>query len=78
MNKKCPKCGYAIQDGDRFCINCGYKISQNNKEKLKSMKNEKTGDNSTKSKKQPIKRMVYIWYKQDLNSGTLNRWLIWI
>lgn len=57
MNKKCPKCGYAIQDGDQFCINCGYKISQNNKEKLKSMKNEKTGDNSTKSKKQPIKRM---------------------
>lgn len=57
MNKKCPKCGYVIQEGDRFCINCGYKISQNNKEKLKSMKNEKTEDNSTKSKKQPIKRM---------------------
>lgn len=57
MNKKCPKCGYEIQDGDQFCINCGYKISQNNKERLMLMKKEKTGDNSTKSKKQPIKRM---------------------
>ena len=42
MSKKCPNCGHEIQDGDTFCIHCGYKLAQNQKkEPMKN--NDKSG-----------------------------------
>ena len=54
MSKKCPNCGHEIQDGDTFCIHCGYKLAQNQKkEPMKN--NDKSG--SLKDKRQPKKSM---------------------
>lgn len=54
MSKKCPNCGHEIQDGDTFCIHCGYKLVQNQKkEPIKN--NEKSS--SLKNKRQPKKNM---------------------
>lgn len=54
MSKKCPNCGHEIQDGDTFCIHCGYKLVPNQKkEPIKN--NDKSS--SLKNKRQPKRSM---------------------
>lgn len=52
MSKRCPNCGHEIQDGDTFCIHCGYKLVQNQKNEL-TKNNDKSS--SLKNKWQPKK-----------------------
>lgn len=54
MSKRCPNCGHEIQDGDTFCIHCGYKLVQNQKNEL-TKNNDKSS--SLKNKWQPKKSM---------------------
>lgn len=63
MSKKCPNCGHEIQDGDTFCIHCGYKLAQNQKRQpKKSMKVlEASSENIHKEQTQGFWKKKSFW-----------------
>lgn len=57
MSKKCPNCGREIQDGDTFCIHCGYKLAQ--KKSMKVL--EASSENIHKEQTQGFWKKKSFW-----------------
>lgn len=66
--KYCPNCGHPINDGERFCGNCGYNLSQVSKNTEKLVNNNINQDHSSDTTNSPLPHRL-----QENSSSKANR-----